>query len=87
MKPIPNRRAAPLHALIGASILVIGLYLLINAGYFYALGPHAVAALPETSPVAGPASRPEDWLMGTPKPSAKLAHLRRARSRRVTTCR
>jgi APA family basic amino acid/polyamine antiporter len=41
------------RALIGASVLIIGLYLLINAGYFYALGPQAVANVPEASSVAG----------------------------------
>ena len=40
------------RALIGASVLIIGLYLLVNAGYFYALGPQAVASVPETSSVA-----------------------------------
>ena len=40
------------RALIGASVLIMGLYLLINAGYFYALGPQAVANVPEASSVA-----------------------------------
>ena len=40
------------RALIGGSVLIIGLYLLINAGYFYALGPQAVASVPEASSVA-----------------------------------
>ncbi len=41
------------RALVGGSVLVIGLYLLINAGYFYALDPAAVASVPETASVAG----------------------------------
>jgi basic amino acid/polyamine antiporter, APA family len=41
------------RALIGGSVLIIGLYLLINAGYFYALEPQAVANVPEASSVAG----------------------------------
>jgi APA family basic amino acid/polyamine antiporter len=41
------------RALIGGSVLIIGLYLLINAGYFYALAPQAVANVPEASSVAG----------------------------------
>ncbi|MBS0557238.1 MAG: amino acid permease [Proteobacteria bacterium] len=41
------------RALIGASVLIIGLYLLINAGYFYSLEPEAVANVPEASSVAG----------------------------------
>jgi len=40
------------RAIIGASTLLIGLYLLVNAGYFYALGPQAVASVPENSSVA-----------------------------------
>ena len=40
------------RALIGASVLVIGLYLLVNAGYFYVLGPEAIANVPEASSVA-----------------------------------
>ena len=42
------------RALIGGSVLIIGLYLLVNAGYFYALSPLAVSNLPESSSVAGP---------------------------------
>jgi APA family basic amino acid/polyamine antiporter len=42
------------RALVGGSVLVIGLYLLVNAGYFYALSPLTVANLPEASSVAGP---------------------------------
>ncbi len=41
------------RALVGGSLLLIGLYLLVNAGYFYALSPLAVANLPEASSVAG----------------------------------
>ncbi len=41
------------RALISGSVLVIGLYLLINAGYFYALDPLLVANVPEDSSVAG----------------------------------
>jgi APA family basic amino acid/polyamine antiporter len=41
------------RALLGGSILIIGLYLLINAGYFYALSPAVIADVPETSSVAG----------------------------------
>jgi basic amino acid/polyamine antiporter, APA family len=40
------------RALIGASVLIIGLYLLVNAGYFYGLEPKTVASVPETSSVA-----------------------------------
>jgi basic amino acid/polyamine antiporter, APA family len=42
------------RALVGSSVLIIGLYLLVNAGYFYALSPLAIAGLPEASSVAGP---------------------------------
>ena len=41
------------RALIGGSVLIIGLYLLVNAGYFYALEPKTVASVPEASSVAG----------------------------------
>ena len=41
------------RALIGGSVLIIGLYLLVNAGYFYALEPKTVANVPEASSVAG----------------------------------
>jgi basic amino acid/polyamine antiporter, APA family len=41
------------RALIGGSLFVIGLYILVNAGYFYALEPRAVANVPEASSVAG----------------------------------
>ena len=41
------------RALIGGSVLIIGLYLLVNAGYFYALSPESVASVPEASSVAG----------------------------------
>jgi len=37
---------------VGASVLIIGLYLLINAGYFYALNPLTIANVPEASSVA-----------------------------------
>ena len=40
------------RALIGGSVLIIGLYLLVNAGYFYALDPTAVANVPVASSVA-----------------------------------
>ena len=41
------------RALIGGSVLIIALYLLVNAGYFYALEPKTVASVPEASSVAG----------------------------------
>jgi len=41
------------RALVGGSLLIVGLYLLVNAGYFYALSPLAVTNLPEASSVAG----------------------------------
>ncbi|MDR3389473.1 MAG: amino acid permease [Rudaea sp.] len=41
------------RALVGGSVLIIGLYLLVNAGYFYALSPEAVANVSEASSVAG----------------------------------
>jgi APA family basic amino acid/polyamine antiporter len=40
------------RALIGGSVLIIALYLFVNAGYFYALRPEAVANVPEASSVA-----------------------------------
>ena len=40
------------RALVGGSVLIIGLYLLVNAGYFYALSPEAVANVSEASSVA-----------------------------------
>ncbi|MDX1418529.1 MAG: amino acid permease [Rubricoccaceae bacterium] len=40
------------RALIGATVFLIGLYVLVNAGYFFALSPEAVASVPETSSVA-----------------------------------
>jgi basic amino acid/polyamine antiporter, APA family len=40
------------RALVGGSVLIIGLYLLINAGYFYALSPLTIANVPEASSVA-----------------------------------
>ena len=42
------------RATIGASALVIALYLLVNAGFFFALSPHEVANVPEAASVAGP---------------------------------
>jgi APA family basic amino acid/polyamine antiporter len=42
------------RALVAASVLVIGLYVLVNAGYFFALSPAEVANVPEASSVAGP---------------------------------
>jgi basic amino acid/polyamine antiporter, APA family len=41
------------RALIGGSVLIIVLYLLINAGYFHVLAPEAVASVPESGSVAG----------------------------------
>jgi basic amino acid/polyamine antiporter, APA family len=41
------------RALIGGSLLVMALYLLINAGYFHVLAPEAVASVPESGSVAG----------------------------------
>ena len=41
------------RALIGGSILLIGLYVLINAAYFYVLTPETVASVSESSSVAG----------------------------------
>lgn len=41
------------RALIGGSVLITALYLLVNAGYFYALSPETVANVPESSSVAG----------------------------------
>jgi APA family basic amino acid/polyamine antiporter len=41
------------RALIGGSVLIIGLYLIVNASYFYALEPQTVANVPEASSVAG----------------------------------
>lgn len=43
------------RALIAGSAILIALYLLINAGFFYMLSPQAVASVPETSSVAGEA--------------------------------
>ncbi len=45
-------RTLPLALFIGALIL-IGLYLLVNVAYFFALPPEAVASLPESTSVAG----------------------------------
>ena len=44
------------RALVGGSLLVIGLYLLINAAYFYVLSPGEVASVPESSSVAAEAA-------------------------------
>ena len=41
------------RALVGGSVIIIALYLLINAGYFYVLSPETIASVPETSSVAG----------------------------------
>jgi APA family basic amino acid/polyamine antiporter len=41
------------RALIGGSVIIMGLYLLVNVGYFYVLSPEEVAGVPETSSVAG----------------------------------
>lgn len=41
------------RALIWGCILIIGLYLLITAGYFYVLAPVEVASVPETASVSG----------------------------------
>ena len=43
------------RALVWATTLLIALYLLINAGFFYVLEPTAVASVPETSSVAAAA--------------------------------
>jgi len=42
------------RALVGGSLLIFGLFLLVNAGYFYVLSPSTVADLPEASSVAKP---------------------------------
>ncbi len=44
------------HALIGGTLLVIALYLMINAAYFYVLTPLEVASVPESSSVAAEAA-------------------------------
>lgn len=41
------------RALVGGSVLIIVLYLLVNAGYFYVLSPDEVANVAEASSVAG----------------------------------
>jgi APA family basic amino acid/polyamine antiporter len=43
------------RALIGSSALIIGLYVLVNAAYFFVLSPEEVASVPEASSVAGEA--------------------------------
>jgi APA family basic amino acid/polyamine antiporter len=45
-------RTLPL-SLFGGALILIGLYLLVNAAYFFALSPDTVASLPESSSVAG----------------------------------
>jgi APA family basic amino acid/polyamine antiporter len=40
------------RAIVGGTVLVIVLYLLINAGYFFALSPDEVASVPESASVA-----------------------------------
>ncbi len=44
------------HALIGGTLLVIALYMLINAAYFYVLTPDEVASVAESSSVASVAA-------------------------------
>ncbi len=41
------------RALLSSALTLIGLYVLINAAYFYALSPDTVASIPESSSVAG----------------------------------
>lgn len=41
------------RAIVGASLFVIALYLGVNVGYFYALSPSEIAAIPEAVSVAG----------------------------------
>ncbi|MCP4471787.1 MAG: amino acid permease, partial [Gammaproteobacteria bacterium] len=41
------------QALIGGALILIGLYLLVNAAYFFALSPDTIASIPESSSVAG----------------------------------
>ena len=45
-------RILPL-SLFGGALILIGLYLLVNAAYFFALSPDTVASIPESSSVAG----------------------------------
>jgi APA family basic amino acid/polyamine antiporter len=45
-------RTLPL-SLFGGALILISLYLLVNAAYFFALSPDTVASLPESSSVAG----------------------------------
>ena len=47
----PNRNIP--RAMIGGTLLIMALYLLANAGYFFALPPEAVASVPEDQSVAG----------------------------------
>jgi basic amino acid/polyamine antiporter, APA family len=41
------------RALVGGCVIIMALYLLINAGYFYVLSPQTIASVPETTSVAG----------------------------------
>jgi len=41
------------RALSSSALILIGLYLLVNAAYFFALSPDTVASIPESSSVAG----------------------------------
>jgi APA family basic amino acid/polyamine antiporter len=41
------------RAIIGASLLIIALYLFVNLGYFHVLSPTQIAGLPEEASVAG----------------------------------
>jgi len=41
------------RALVGGCVIIMALYLFINAGYFYVLSPETIAGIPETSSVAG----------------------------------
>jgi APA family basic amino acid/polyamine antiporter len=41
------------RALFSSALTLIGLYVLVNAAYFYALSPDTVASIPESSSVAG----------------------------------
>ncbi len=45
-------RTLPL-ALFGGALILISLYMIVNAAYFFALSPDTVASLPESSSVAG----------------------------------
>ncbi len=41
------------QSLIGGALILIGLYLLVNAAYFFSLSPDTIASIPESSTVAG----------------------------------